>query len=88
VLGTRLVLRLDEFDELLDERTLSCMYIELLMSSIWGTNSALLGQENESLYHLACAFEQELRLGPVLVVRVDNIAIPSANLCRITSLMS
>jgi hypothetical protein len=35
--GTRLVLRFDEFDEsdeMLDERTLSCMDIELLMASI------------------------------------------------------
>jgi hypothetical protein len=87
--GTRLVLRFDEFDEsdeMLDERTLSCMDIEFLIAGIWGTNSALLGQENESLYYSTCAFEQDVLLGAVLMVRIDNIAIPKTNLWRITSL--
>jgi hypothetical protein len=65
---------------------LSCMDIELLMAGIWGTNSALLGQENESLYYLTCAFEKEVHLGGVLVVRVDTFTNLTANLCRITSL--
>jgi hypothetical protein len=58
--GTRLLLRFDEFgdsDEMLDEGTLCHMDTELLMAGIWGTNSVLLRQENESLYYLMCAFE-------------------------------
>ena len=62
------------------------MGIELLMAGIWGTNSALLGHENESRYYFTRAFEQHVHLDAVLVVRVDNIAIPKTYLWRITSL--
>jgi hypothetical protein len=85
----QIVLRFDEFDdsdEMLDEGTLCCIDTELLMAGIWGTNSALLRQENESLCYLTCAFESEVRLDGVLMVRVDSTAITETKLCRITSL--